>query len=195
MTKTALTILIPFSLLLASCGGAPSTPSASTVPAPAVGSSGSTGGQGGSVPSAGDQTMSAQEAQVLKEVNEARAQARSCGGQAFAAAPAVTWNGYLAASARGHATDMAARAYFDHNTPEGRTPAQRMEAAGYSSWRQVGENIAAGYTVQNVVQGWIDSPSHCKTLMDPGLKELGVGYTYRQGSPYGTYWVQNFGTR
>ncbi|MBZ9713176.1 CAP domain-containing protein [Deinococcus multiflagellatus] len=194
MPKTALTALLPFALLLASCGGGPSAPAAS---APTTVSSSAAGGGQSTAPSggAGDQTMSAQEAQILAEVNVARAQARSCGGQAFGAAPAVTWNGYLAAAARGHAADMAERGYFNHVTPEGRTPAQRMEAAGYRGWTQVGENIAAGYTAQNVVQGWLDSPSHCKTLMDPGLKELGVGYTYRPGSTYGTYWVQNFGTR
>ncbi|GGS17000.1 CAP domain-containing protein [Deinococcus knuensis] len=193
--KLTLTVLIPAAtLLLASCGGGPSTPSAGT-PGAAIGSSNTTGGQGSAAHDAGSQVMSAEEAQILKEINEARAVPRSCGTEAFAAAAPVTWNGYLAGAARAHATDMAERAYFDHVTPEGRTPAQRAEAAGYTGWQEIGENIAAGYTLGNVTQGWLNSPSHCKTLMDPTLKEVGVGYVYKPGSKYGTYWVQDYGTR
>ena len=188
--KLTLTVLIPAAtLLLASCGGGPSAPSA------AIGSSATTGGQGSAARDAGSQTMSSEEAQILKEINEARAVPRTCGTQAFAAAAPVTWNGYLAGAARTHAGDMAERAYFDHVTPEGRTPAQRAEAAGYTGWQEIAENIAAGYTLGNVTQGWLDSPSHCKTLMDPTLKEVGVGYLYKPGSKYGTYWVQDYGTR
>lgn len=183
-----LTLLIPAALLLASCGAGPSTPSA-------VGSTTATGNQGSGLKDAGSQTMGAEEAQILREINEARAVPRTCGTQRFAAAAPVTWNGYLAAAARAHAADMAARGYFDHNTPEGVKPAQRAEAAGYTGWQVVAENIAAGYTLANVTQGWLDSPSHCKTLMDPTLKEVGVGYVYKPGSRYGTYWVQDYGTR
>ncbi|GGR90108.1 CAP domain-containing protein [Deinococcus sedimenti] len=187
MQKLILTTLLPLSALLASCGG-PSTPSA-------VGSSVSTGAQSGAVRDAGSQTMSIEEAQILSALNAARAVARTCGGQRFEAAAPVTWNGYLAAAARAHAADMAKRHFFDHVTPDGVKPAQRMEAAGYTDWTKAAENIAAGFVVSNVMQGWIDSPSHCKTLMDPALKEVGIGYTYQPGSPYGTYWVQDFGTR
>lgn len=193
--KLTLTVLIPAAtLLLASCGGGPSAPSAGT-PGAAIGSSNTSGGQGSAPRDAGSQTMSSEEAQILKEINEARAVPRTCGTQAFAAAAPVTWNGYLAGAARAHASDMAERAYFDHVTPEGRTPAQRAEAAGYTGWQEIAENIAAGYTLGNVTQGWLDSPSHCKTLMDPTLKEVGVGYLYKPGSKYGTYWVQDYGTR
>ncbi|WP_291431138.1 CAP domain-containing protein [Deinococcus sp.] len=192
--KLTLTVLIPAALLLASCGGAPSAPSAAT-PSAAIGSSNATGGQGSAARDAGSQTMGAEEAQILKEINEARAVPRTCGTQAFGAAAPVTWNGYLAGAARAHASDMAERAYFDHVTPEGRTPAQRAQAAGYTGWQGIAENIAAGYTLGNVTRGWLDSPSHCKTLMDPTLKEVGVGYLYKPGSRYGTYWVQDYGTR
>lgn len=178
-------LLLPISMLLASCGGTPTPTKSETI----------TGTGGSATQDAGDQSMSAEEAQILKEVNVARAVARSCGGVAFAATKPVTWNGYLAAAARAHAADMAARNYFDHVTPEGKTVSQRVEAAGYANWMEVGENIAAGYTLANVVTGWLNSPSHCKTLMDPTLKELGVGYVYRPGSQYGTYWVQDYGTR
>ncbi|MFC6660520.1 hypothetical protein [Deinococcus multiflagellatus] len=86
MPKTALTALLPFALLLASCGGGPSAPAAS---APTTVSSSAAGGGQSTAPSggAGDQTMSAQEAQILAEVNVARAQARSCGDRPSAPRP------------------------------------------------------------------------------------------------------------
>lgn len=184
---TALTLTIIGAAALTSCGGgtAPTPPAPqATTPAPAA-----------KAQDAGSQTMSAEEAQVLSEVNAARAVARTCGDVAYAATTPVTWNGFLAAAARAHTADMAARNYFAHVTPEGTTIAMRAEAAGYTAWKTLGENIAAGYTIQNVVQGWIDSPGHCKNLMDPKFKEMGAGYTYRPGSTYGTYWAQEFGTR
>jgi len=183
---TALTLTIIGAAALTSCGGstAPTPTPQATAPASAP-----------KAQDAGSQTMSAEEAQVLREVNAARAVARTCGDVAYAATTPVTWNGFLAVAARAHTADMATRNYFAHVSPEGSTIAMRAEAAGYTSWLTLGENIAAGYTIQNVVQGWIDSPGHCKNLMDPKFKEMGAGYTYRTGSTYGTYWAQEFGTR
>ena len=89
----------------------------------------------------------------------------------------------------------ATRSFFSHVNPDGKSITERAEAAGYTGWTDLGENIAAGYGISSVTQGWLDSPSHCETLMDPALKEVGIGYVYKPGSPYGTYWVQDFGTR
>lgn len=131
--------------------------------------------------------------QVLTLTNQARTQARSCGGQSFAATSPLSWNDQLAQAAQGHAADMAAKNYFDHNSQDGRTPWQRIAATGYQG-RMLAENIAAGQrTPEAVVQGWLNSPGHCANIMNPGLKELGVGYA--TGGSYGSYWVQDFGTR
>lgn len=183
---TALTLTIIGAAALTSCGG-------STAPTPTP--QATTPSTTPKAQDAGSQTMSAEEAQVLREVNAARAVARTCGDVAYAATTPVTWNGFLAGAARAHTADMATRNYFAHVSPEGGTISMRAEAAGYTGWLTLGENIAAGYTIQNVVQGWIDSPGHCKNLMDPKFKEMGAGYTYRTGSTYGTYWAQEFGTR
>lgn len=151
-------------------------PAPAPVPAPAPGTS----------PSAFAQ-------QVLTLTNQARAQARSCGAASFAAAAPLTFSAQLAQAAQGHASDMAARNYFSHTSLDGRTVAQRVTAAGYS-WRALGENIAAGQrTPEEVVAGWLRSEGHCRNIMNPSYRELGVGYA--QGSSYGTYWVQDFGTR
>ena len=131
-------------------------------------------------------------AEVLRLTNLTRAQGGNCGGVAYPAAPALTWNALLATSAQAHAADMAAKNYFDHTSPNGRTFADRITAAGYI-WRSVAENIAAGQqTPTEVVNGWIASTGHCKNIFNASLKELGVGYA--QGGSYGKYWVQDFGT-
>ncbi|MDB5045036.1 MAG: hypothetical protein JWQ08_1086 [Deinococcus sp.] len=188
---TALTLVLIGAAALTSCGG-------STAPTPAASAQVPQATVPAATPKAqdvGSQTMSAEEAQVLLEVNAARAVARKCGTVDYAATTPVTWNGYLAAAARAHAEDMAAHNFFAHVSPNGDTMVKRAEAAGYSAWRELGENIAAGYTVDNVVQGWIDSPGHCENLMNPKFKEMGASYVYRTGSTYGTYWAQEFGTR
>ena len=53
---------------------------------------------------------------------------------ARAEAPARRWrhNDALAEAAAGHAGDMVARGYFDHETPEGGYFDQRILATGYT---------------------------------------------------------------
>jgi len=131
--------------------------------------------------------------QVLQLVNAARAQARSCGTTSFAAAPALTLNTQLGQAAQGHASDMATQNYFSHTSKDGRTFVQRITATGYA-YRTIGENIAAGQsTPQQVVAGWLQSEGHCRNIMNPSFRELGVGYA--RGGSYGHYWVQDFGAR
>ena len=130
---------------------------------------------------------------VLELTNAARAQARSCGATAFAATTPLVYNAALEGAAQGHAADMAAKNYFSHTSQDGRSFSQRITAAGYA-WTRIAENIAAGQsTPDSVVAGWLTSPGHCQNIMNPALKELGVGYA--PGGSYGHYWVQNFGTR
>ena len=89
---------------------------------------------------------------------------------------------------------MGTRDYFSHTSLDGRSPGDRITAAGYD-WRTYGENIAAGYGSPGaVVRGWIASPGHCRNLMSPAFTQLGVGYADVPGSTYGDYWVQKFAT-
>lgn len=132
-------------------------------------------------------------ARVLELTNAARAQGRTCGATSFAPGPALAYNAQLEQAAQGHATDMATRNYFSHTSLDGRTMAQRISATGYA-WRTIGENIAAGQpTPEQVVAGWLASEGHCRNIMNPSFRELGVGYA--QGGSYRHYWVQNFGAR
>ena len=135
---------------------------------------------------------------MLTLTNQARAQARTCadpGGQSgsFPAVPPLTWNVKLGNSARGHSQDMATHNYFAHDSQDGTTPFQRMNAAGYH-YSAAGENIAAGYsTPQAVVNTWLSDYGHCANIMSSAFTELGVGYAYATGSTYKHYWTQDFG--
>jgi uncharacterized protein YkwD len=53
---------------------------------------------------------------------------------------ALAMNPTLTAVARAHSQDMLSRDYFEHNTPEGLSPFDRMQAAGYT-YRAAGENL------------------------------------------------------
>jgi uncharacterized protein YkwD len=136
------------------------------------------------------------EAEALRLTNEARAHSRKCGGKRMKAVRPVSWSGLLAATANAHSADMATADYFSHHTPSGRSPFDRMRAAGYS-YRAAGENIAAGRSLSDpaaVVQAWLNSPGHCRVIMNGKYKELGIGRVEGRGK-WGVYWTQNFGAR
>ena len=131
---------------------------------------------------------------VLALVNEARAQARSCGKKAFKAARPVKWSQLLADISARHAGDMAKNSYFSHTGLDGSTPAVRVTRGGYK-FRATGENIAAGQTTPDeAVAGWIKSPPHCENLMNPVYTEMGVAFAVNRASDMGVYWAQTFGT-
>ncbi|NNF99669.1 MAG: CAP domain-containing protein [Desulfobacteraceae bacterium] len=124
------------------------------------------------------------ETQVLEIVNQERAE-NNLG--------ALAWNDLLFESARGHSVDMADQDYFSHESLDGRTPAQRVAAAGYD-YNSMAENIAAGHgTPQAVMEGWMASDGHRANILSEDVCDLGVGYAYDAQSTYGHYWTQNFG--
>jgi uncharacterized protein YkwD len=129
--------------------------------------------------------------EYLQLVNEIRAAGCECGNQYFPAAPPVVWNSTLEETARLHSEDMYKRNYFSHISKRGKTPGDRLKAQGYRFFSYA-ENIffASGYTPTptEVVLAWKNSPSHCKNVMNPALREMGVGI-------YQGYYTQLFGTR
>ncbi|WP_462402579.1 CAP domain-containing protein [Pseudomonas sp. Marseille-QA0332] len=130
---------------------------------------------------------------LLQEINAARALPRQCGGQPFGETGPLHWSTTLASVAASHTRSMANHNYFDHIDRDGRTPGDRAELAGYL-YQQLGENIAAGRdTPRKVVDGWLASPGHCATLMNPGFKELGAAYAVDPKSDAGIYWTAMFG--
>ncbi|TAG27418.1 MAG: CAP domain-containing protein [Burkholderiales bacterium] len=140
------------------------------------------------------QIKSPQEA--LNAVNAARAVARNCGSTFFPAAPALQWNDQLANAALAHSADMATRNYFSHTNPDGLSPFDRTEKAGYG--RYTGENIAAGYgTMDAVMQGWLSSSGHCANIMRASYKDfaLACAVPASGAAAYNIYWTQNFGAK
>jgi uncharacterized protein YkwD len=130
---------------------------------------------------------------VLELTNERRASGDCCaGGSCYPPAPALESSPLLAASANDHAFDMAAHSYFSHEDREGRTPLERMLAAGYDGCR-LAENIARGHaTPEAVVSAWMASADHCVNLLRSELRHLGVGYATSEDG-WQHYWAQNFG--
>jgi len=59
----------------------------------------------------------------------------------------------------------------------------------------VGENVAVGPpTPERAVAEWLESPRRCANLIDPGLTEMGIGFSADPASAAVIYWAQVFGT-
>jgi uncharacterized protein YkwD len=120
------------------------------------------------------------EAQMLELVNRERA---SAGLPALAPDPEMT------GVARLHSGDMFARGYFAHQTPEGRSPFDRMKASGVS-FRTAGENLALAPTLQIAHTGLMNSPGHRANILQPAFGRLGIGIL--DGGRRGLMVTQNF---
>jgi uncharacterized protein YkwD len=133
-------------------------------------------------------------ARALQLVNQVRASGTHCGQRSFAPASPVTLSATLDTVALGHAADMAAHDYFEHQDLSGRSPAQRVREGGYQE-TLVGENIAYGpKSIDEVVQGWLDSPDHCENIMDPRFAQMGIAYAPGKLARHGLFWVQLLAT-
>jgi uncharacterized protein YkwD len=125
---------------------------------------------------------------ILQLVNEVRTKGCQCGNTYYQPATPVSWNNQLEAAAYVHSADMNQNNFFSHTAPNGTNAGVRITNAGYN-WRTYGENIASGYkTEASVVKGWVESEGHCKNIMNPAFKEMGVARA-------GNYWTQEFGAR
>jgi uncharacterized protein YkwD len=129
---------------------------------------------------------------ALELVNAVRARGARCGNRSFAPVKPVTLSPTLTDAASAHARDMAEHNYFEHVDRAGRSPADRVRSVGYPE-KLVGENIAYGpETLDEVVQGWLDSPGHCENIMDPRFAQMGIAVAPGRSVRQGLYWVQVF---
>ncbi len=121
--------------------------------------------------------------QVLQLVNLERADADL---------PPVVRNLVLDKIADDYACRMIADNFFDHVDPAtGYGPGDRAVAGKYRFFA-VGENLAAGQeTPGEVMNVWMESPSHRDIILDEKWTEIGV--SVRLGGEYSVYWVQEFG--
>jgi len=84
----------------------------------------------------------------------------------------------LDAVARAHSEDMARRGYLRHESPEGASPVDRLEAAGVAGFTLAAEN--AGRTSEaapqrRILEEWLRSASHRPNLFAPAFNATGVG--------------------
>jgi uncharacterized protein YkwD len=125
---------------------------------------------------------------MLQLVNDVRKTGCQCGDTYYYPVSAVSWNNQLEAAAYKHSEDMYTNNYFDHTAPDGSNGGVRIERAGYN-WTSFGENIAMGdRSEKEVVADWLQSPRHCKNIMNGNFKEMGVARA-------GNYWTQEFGAK
>ena len=104
------------------------------------------------------------------------------------AVQALSWNNLLAAAALSHSKDMNANNFLEHQSSNGKSISDRLNAVGYK-WLAFGENIASGQPdEQTVFKNWIESEGHCKIMMSANFKEVGAARD-------GRYWTQDFGAQ
>jgi uncharacterized protein YkwD len=91
-------------------------------------------------------------------------------------------NPRLEQAAEGHGKEMLSLDYFDHVSPSGFTPVQRIRTTGYIPSSEVGyvigENLAWGTltlaTPQAIVNAWIASPEHLANILEGKYRETGI---------------------
>lgn len=149
--------------------------------------------QGGS-PNLDCQMTSAEE-KMLNQVNAARSQEWNCGSTPYASVAALKWDCKLQQASAGHSIDMADNNFFSHTGSNGLDPGFRIEKQGYQA-QTWGENIAAGYVnIESAMTGWLQSPGHCRNIMDPNFTDLGMASAENPDSDFRIYWTQAFGTK
>lgn len=78
-------------------------------------------------------------------------------------------------AARAHSEDMAAKDYFDYNSPDGTTPFARILKHG-KKFFTASEVIAKQRgDVVNVYQEWMRTPARVSALTDGTMQEAGIG--------------------
>ncbi|MCC7364728.1 MAG: CAP domain-containing protein [Dehalococcoidia bacterium] len=133
----------------------------------------------------GQVALDAEEAQFLSLINNYRA-SNGLG--------ALTASANLNRAAAWLAQDLGANRYFSHTDSLGRSPSTRAQNCGYPSG--AGENIAAGTvrdTAQEAFDAWKASSGHNANMLNSSYRMIGIARQYVAGSPYGWYWVTDFG--
>lgn len=98
----------------------------------------------------------------------------------------------LSQAAQGHAEDMLKRDFFDHVSPEGKTPTERYTAVGGTTgageniayfWFNLGINRTYGLA-EEFQKGWMYSDGHRENLLRPEYTHFGYGIYVDSGKAY-----------
>jgi len=121
------------------------------------------------------------ETRMLQLVNQARAQ--------VSLSPLRT-DTLLQQVAREHSADMYQRHYFSHQTPDGKTPYDRMTALRFH-YVTAGENIAFAPDVDQAFSSLMNSPDHKANILNPDFGCIGIG-AYKGLNGYEEMFTQDF---
>jgi hypothetical protein len=87
----------------------------------------------------------------------------------------LTRSALLDKAANLKAQDMAKNEYFAHYSPMGVSPWYWFDQVSYD-YLHAGENLAVHFTdSSDVVEAWMDSPSHRANIMNGDYTEIGIG--------------------
>ncbi len=132
---------------------------------------------------------------LLELVNAIRKNGCNCGDEYMPPVPKLSWNKKLEAAAQEHSIDMALNNFFSHTGSDGSSAGDRLLAHGYK-WSMWGENIyyETGYSpdapASNAFNAWLNSPGHCKNMMDASFTEMGASKSITKDGV--AYWTQDF---
>lgn len=98
-------------------------------------------------------------------------------------------NGALGEVARQYSQRMAEEDFFDHISPTGDAPAERVSEANIL-YSVVGENLFTSTNAPDpaslAVQSWMDSPGHRANIVRSSFTETGIGVWQRDSTFYFT---------
>ena len=87
----------------------------------------------------------------------------------------VTEDPLLDKAAQAAAQDMAAKGYFAHVSPDGKSPWYWLDQVGYR-YSYAGENLAVNFTDSSAVEAaWMNSPTHRANIEKPQYTRVGFG--------------------
>lgn len=83
-------------------------------------------------------------------------------------------NYLLQMAAQKKANDMAAKGYFAHTSPDGKSPWFWFKEVGYD-FQYAGENLAVNFVdSQDVDTAWMNSPGHRANILNGKFTEIGI---------------------
>ena len=132
---------------------------------------------------------------LLELVNAIRKNGCNCGDKYMPAVAPVSWNNKLEHAAQQHSIDMAENDFFSHQGSDGSSAGDRISEQGYK-WISWGENIyyesnfSPDAPASNAFNAWLNSPAHCKNMMNPDFTEMGASKSITKDAM--AYWTQDF---
>ena len=94
--------------------------------------------------------------------------------------PPLRWNRELTLAARAFSYDAVVNrpdGYCGHEDSIGRGPGERMAAYGYVNMTTWAENVLCGMAApESAIGAWMRSDGHRTAMLNPTLREIGLGY-------------------